>query len=142
MQTLMPIAMRQLLAIASRGAPALDLAAVVALCGESQPQQDCQEAQQQQHLEGQQQQRQQQSQLHLEGQDQQHQSQLVDRHDHTRGQKQPQPSSVLDAPVANAHEPFPRVHAFNCLRCVFTDSQLSVDTSGYFAEGVEVRRTF
>ena len=36
-------------------------------------------------------------------------------------------------------EPWARVHAFNCLRHIFTDSNLTVDTSGYFADGLKVR---
>ncbi|KAF6263138.1 putative death-receptor fusion protein-domain-containing protein [Scenedesmus sp. NREL 46B-D3] len=33
-------------------------------------------------------------------------------------------------------EPWPRVHAFNCLRCVFNDAALAMDTSGFHAAGV------
>jgi hypothetical protein len=41
---------------------------------------------------------------------------------------------VLDA------EPWPIVHAFNCMRHIFNDSNLAVDTSGHFAEGMQVNR--
>jgi hypothetical protein len=30
----------------------------------------------------------------------------------------------------------PQVHAFNCLRCVFNDAALALDTSGFHAAGV------
>jgi hypothetical protein len=36
-------------------------------------------------------------------------------------------------------EPWAAVHAFNCLRHTFNDSNLAVDTSGFFAEGIQVR---
>ncbi|GAX83456.1 hypothetical protein CEUSTIGMA_g10881.t1 [Chlamydomonas eustigma] len=41
-------------------------------------------------------------------------------------------TGILDA------EPWPSVHAFNCLRHTFNDSNLAVDTSGYFAEGMQL----
>ena len=46
----------------------------------------------------------------------------------------PSLASLLDS------EPWARVHAFNCLRHIFNDSNLTVDTSGYFAEGIQVQK--
>ena len=34
-------------------------------------------------------------------------------------------------------QPWPRVHAFNCLRTVFDSAALAADASGFFAEGIE-----
>jgi thyroid adenoma-associated protein len=34
-------------------------------------------------------------------------------------------------------EPWPRVHAFNCLRMIFQSATLSVDSSAWFAQGME-----
>lgn len=41
-------------------------------------------------------------------------------------------------PTAGAAEPWPRVHAFNCLRHLYNDSTLAIDTSGYYSQGVQV----
>ncbi|KAG1680341.1 hypothetical protein FOA52_015431 [Chlamydomonas sp. UWO 241] len=41
-------------------------------------------------------------------------------------------SALLD------EQPWAAVHAFNCLRYTFNDAALAVDTSGFFAEGIQV----
>ena len=35
-------------------------------------------------------------------------------------------------------EPWPRVHAFNCLRMAFSDNEISNDTSKFYASGIQV----
>lgn len=40
--------------------------------------------------------------------------------------------------AAPPEDPCPRVHAFNCLRMIFNDTDLSVDTQSYCAEGLRV----
>eukprot|EP00887_Chlorella_sp_A99_P000062 scaffold16.g62.t1 len=42
-----------------------------------------------------------------------------------------------DAPGAAGGDPWPRVHAFNCLRMAFQSAVLAVDVSAYVAPGVE-----
>ncbi|KAL6758183.1 putative death-receptor fusion protein-domain-containing protein [Haematococcus lacustris] len=42
-----------------------------------------------------------------------------------------------DGAVAAVSEPWPSVHAFNCLRTLFQDAQLAVDVSGYCAPGIQ-----
>ena len=49
-----------------------------------------------------------------------------------------EPSLLPAAKARLEADPWPLVHAFNILRHTFNDSNLAVDTSGYFAMGIQV----
>ena len=51
--------------------------------------------------------------------------------------EQPQAASAKSTDVSDAEQPWPRVHAFNCLRAVFDCAALAADASRFFAEGIE-----
>jgi thyroid adenoma-associated protein len=45
--------------------------------------------------------------------------------------------ATVAQPASASEEPWPRVHAFNCLRTIFASAALAGDASGFFAEGLQ-----